>query len=149
MTEFVMSQMTKGITAGKWGLYRAARSYGAPGTFYAGAPRDCPHLSCAAGKETGFERGKSNNAIRVGPLRNAFGRLAGAVAGTTSRDGNGRSIPGSDSPSNPEGNGQSYRVSDEESNGRSYAGRNGPSNRESNEWSNGWSNADSNSESNR
>jgi hypothetical protein len=30
---------------GKWGLYRAARSYGAMGTSDASAPWDCPHLA--------------------------------------------------------------------------------------------------------
>jgi hypothetical protein len=40
---------TPGYVPGKRGLYRAARSCGAPGTSDAGAPRDCPLSSPRAG----------------------------------------------------------------------------------------------------
>jgi SAM-dependent methyltransferase len=57
-----------GTTRGKQGLSRAARSYGAPGTFDASAPRDCPSFSALPGTvPASAPRGISRRSVDVSP----------------------------------------------------------------------------------
>jgi SAM-dependent methyltransferase len=54
-----------GTVRGKQGLSRAARSYGAPGTFDASAPRDCPSFSALPGTVPALSDPRFYNDLRA------------------------------------------------------------------------------------